>query len=363
VGRKEKTFDLRIERKKPAKAYQKKLGTTVDMTADAARTKALDLITRHRKGLPLDEVEAPADSVMTIDAVWDRFEIDLTARGKPKNTIRTFKSALARLSPGVRSMPLAALAEDKSIMLAEWRRIKDKGHAVAAQQTAGVTTILHNCAKDSKGGKLLPDESPCRGIKMEDLSKEQPAMLSAELPDWYRCVRALPEAVHQEAHIFGLLSGLRPTEVLNLEWKNLDVKARVFKQTKVKTGLYNMPLSKPMLRCLWRARRAGRKTFSENAKTWVFPSGKGRLRVPSKRGLPAHMYGHALRRTYGSLATSEVGISDSATDALLGHKPPKRSFRPYQQKRVMAPAMAEAQERISAYLVRCMCPPLGASLC
>src|SRR6202035_2526117 len=98
---------------------------------------------------------------------------------------------------------------------------------VAAQQTAGVVNVLYNFARDTPAGKQLPvDDMPSRGVEFKDLSKDQPAMTSPELAPWYVNVRALPEAIHQEVHVFGQLSGLRPSEVLNLQWKDLDLKTR-----------------------------------------------------------------------------------------------------------------------------------------
>ena len=42
-------------------------------------------------------------------------------------------------------------------------------------------------------------------------------------------------------------------------------------RTQLDSQEFDLILSRPMIRCLWRARKVGRRLFPENAKRWVFP--------------------------------------------------------------------------------------------
>src|SRR5207253_5430887 len=101
---------------------------------------------------------------------------------------------------------------------------------------------------------------------------EQPVLLAADMPAWYHDVCVLRSEVHRWAHVFALLSGLRLKEFSTLKWEQIDVGNRVAR-VRVKGGhWYNMPLSRPLLHVLQRARDAGRRLHGENARTYVFPS-------------------------------------------------------------------------------------------
>jgi hypothetical protein len=94
VGKKVRSFELRIERKPKANIH---IGDTLGVTADEARTKAWELITRHRRGLPLVEVVIPAVAAVTIDSTWEWHEAYLRKRGKriktTTNTVNTGANA------------------------------------------------------------------------------------------------------------------------------------------------------------------------------------------------------------------------------------------------------------------------------
>jgi hypothetical protein len=55
---------------------------------------------------------------------------------------------------------------------------------------------------------------------------------------------------------------------VELEWENLDLKRRCILVPKPKGGRkreFDLILSRPMIRCLWRARKIGRRLFPEQA--------------------------------------------------------------------------------------------------
>ena len=79
--------------------------------------------------------------------------------------------------------------------------------------------------------------------------------------------------------------------------------------------VFDLILTRPMLRCSWRVRRAGRMLFPEHAKRWVFPGEAGRLTGASLTKYGPHA-NHALRRAYATAATL-AGVDEPIVGRLL----------------------------------------------
>src|SRR5204862_6733789 len=147
-----------------------------------------------------------------------------------------------------------------------------------------------------------------------------PALAQADMPAWRDAVQEIPNEVQREALLFCLLSALRRNSLVELQWKDLDLNRRCIRIGKPKGGqerAFDLILSRAMLRCLWRARRASRKQHGAHADTWVFASGVGHVRGDSltRHGVLAN---HALRRAYATAATN-AGVDEDTVGKLLNH--------------------------------------------
>jgi hypothetical protein len=80
---------------------------------------------------------------------------------------------------------------------------------------------------------------------------------------------------------------------------------------------FDLILSRPMLRVLWRARNASRRDHAANAKTWVFAGEKGHIRGDhlTKLGVASN---HALRRAYASEGRA-AGLPKDSIRRFLNH--------------------------------------------
>src|SRR5205085_5516007 len=99
-----------------------------------------------------------------------------------------------------------------------------------------------------------PWETPCSAVSTVDPKRNDlPALAEADMPAWWRGVQEIPNEVQREALLFCLLSGLRRNSLVELQWKDLDLKRRCIRIGNPKGGqerAFDLILSRPMIRCL-----------------------------------------------------------------------------------------------------------------
>jgi hypothetical protein len=86
---------------------------------------------------------------------------------------------------------------------------------------------------------------------------------------------------------------------------------------------FDIPLSREMVRCLWRARKAARVMYPAQAEKWIFPaaSAPGHLVEWKENRATLSKWGNELRQTYRTLAT-EAGVSEVDMHLLMNHSLP-----------------------------------------
>jgi integrase len=319
VGPRKRSFELRIE-KSPKST--RPLGQWPIVRASEARRIAEDLWDKHRRGEPLDG--GPKREEETVATTWPRFRARLVDDGRSDRTIGGYGDVLNRLSDDVKNRPLRDLANDPMIMEREVERIrtllqnKKRGGRAMATAAARFVSTLFNFACD-RDRSLRALGNPCSAVSTVDPKrKDLPALAETDTPAWWEAVRKITDEVHREAHLFCLLSALRRNSLVELQWTDLDLRRRCIRIGKPKGGeerAFDLILSRPMLRCLWRARRASRKLYTANADKWVFASALGHVRGDSltRDGVLAN---HALRRAYATAATSAGVDEDTVGKAL-----------------------------------------------
>jgi integrase len=148
--------------------------------------------------------------------------------------------------------------------------------------------------------------------------------------------------------------------LVNLEWSNLDLKRRCIRIANPKGGptrSFDLILSRAMIRCLWRARRIGRRLFPANAQRWVFAGPLGHIRGDSltRDGLIAA--NHDLRRTYASLGRA-AGIPKDSIGRLLNHKGGDVTDH-YIRNSALGQLHAAEQQEISSAIIGALGRPPG----
>jgi integrase len=371
VGHRRRSFELRIERKGRPKVFQT-LGCWPEMKADEARAAAHDILARYERR---ESIRSPRPDEPTIATLWPLFKKWLQDDGKSRNTIDGYGFAYNRLSDEVKNRPLVDLADDPTIMGDEQNRIREqlsnkkRGGMAAATQSGRLVGALANWAIEKRGLKL--SGNPVRGCRTVDPEYEDlPVLVEHEMEDWWRNVQQIPNEVHREALLFTLLSGLRRETVVEMRWQHLDLRRRCIhiprpKRSNGRSRAFDLVLSRPMIRCLWRARSAGRRLFPKAADTWIFPGPpahngrrepiehvRGDALSTSKSGVFGN---HALRRGF-STAAQNAGVDEPTVGRLLNHGGKSVTAR-YSRSSHLGRMLGAAQEDISAHIVKALGSP------
>jgi hypothetical protein len=144
------------------------------------------------------------------------------------------------------------------------------------------------------------------------------------LPAWGRQLAALENPVRREFHLMSLLSGSRPDALSKAEWSHVSVARRVLHIPAPKGGeerAFDIPLSRPMLYCLVRARRAGRILHREQAQRFIFPSvsQEGHLVDWREAREVLSKFGTDLRQSFKTMSV-ECGVGKLEAKILMNHK-------------------------------------------
>jgi integrase len=235
---------------------------------------------------------------------------------------------------------------------------RKRGGQNAAAQTAVFVSALYGYMRDNRGLSLIGDPvSACQTTvpKRHDL----PVLGINEMPSWRHDVQKISNPVVREALLFALLSGLRRGSLEALEWQHLDMQRRCIRVNVAKGGAgraFDLILTAPMLRCLWRARRAGRQLYPESAARWVFTGEAGHLRGNRLTKLKVKA-NHALRRGY-SVAATLAGVDEPTVGRLLNHG--GRSVTAgYIPTSHLGKMLAGAQADISEFIIKALGRPRG----
>lgn len=118
-----------------------------------------------------------------------------------------------------------------------------------------------------------------------------------------------------------------------------------------KRRAFDLPLSKAMLRCFWRARKAGRILHSREAESWIFPamSPEGHIMEHKEKRHKLSHFGSDLRQTWRTCAQI-AGLSELDCSILMNH-----SLGSVNAGYISTPALREhlrgQQERVSRQIM------------
>lgn len=351
-GARKATWELRIEGRTAARRV---LGEFPKMPVKLAVEKAREIRERVKDGVPID---GPEQGKETIATSWPLYRARLTDDGCSPKTLLAYGFAYDRLSEAVRHRPLRDLLNDRVIMADEQKRIRarlsnyKRGGMSAAAQSAVFVSALFGFMRDRDPSLIGDAVSACQTTVPQ--SGDLAILGVGDMPEWWQQVRKLKNPIVQEVLLFTLLTGLRRGSLESLKWSDLDLKRGCLRIRIAKGGAdkaFDLILSRPMLRCLWRARRAGRQLFPEAAKTWVFPGETGHVTGNSltKYGVIAN---HGLRRGYATAATM-AGVEENIVGRLLNHG--GRSVTAlYIKTSHLGKMLKAAQDDISTYIVKAL---------
>lgn len=299
------------------------LGNSPEMTLDDARTLALEVIAKIKRGEdPRAPDPAEAAHSWTVEKMYAEYADDMRTRECQPRSIQSTADRLDFYLSDWKRLPITEIT--RSVARAEHVRItKEHGKRVANMALRDFRAAYNLALRVVDEPDKLPD-NPTKSITW---NKERPTdrvIMQEDLAEWWQKVEALPNPLRKEMHKLGLLSGLRPGALMSLkrEWIKLD--KRCISIPRMKSGrAFDLPLSAPMVACVQRAIKVGDMLYPNSV--WLFPSRdrKGQIihvQVVREEKLPSDT-GHILRHTYRTLAKS-IGVDQIDARLLLDHKVP-----------------------------------------
>jgi len=262
---------------------------------------------------------------VTLQQAWERYrDAHLVRKGRSAGTIEGYRDHIERLFKDWLDLPLKILADDPSKVIAQHDEITAEHGPYIANGSMRTLRAVYNHAR--KAHRYLPTDNPASAVDWNSEQRRSTAMGLNDLPQWFQQVAALPNPIRREFHLFSLLSGSRPTALMEAKPHHLDLRRRVLHIPRPKGGAdraFDIPLSRQMVLCLLRVMRFGRHLYPREATQWLFPaeSGSGHLAEQKEARRVLAKWGNDLRQTFRTLATS-AGVSEFDARLLMNHAIP-----------------------------------------
>jgi integrase len=161
--------------------------------------------------------------------------------------------------------------------------------------------------------------------------------------------------LRREFHLLTLLSGSRPTALKKVRIEHINLQQRMIHIPRPRGGeekAFDIPLSRPMIRCIIRAIRWGRIMYAEQGKSWLFPaeSEPGHLVEHKEERDVLSKWGNDLRQSYRTLAQA-AGVSELDIHLLMNHSLPGVNAGYITRDRLLRDHLRQQQQRISELAV------------
>ena len=191
--------------------------------------------------------------------------------------------------------------------------------------------------------RRVHDLSDCPTMAIEWYSEEPSGDIIDDFGAWRQQIDGLFNPIHKVFYEVLLFTGLRKTEALTLEWKNIHEGHIHLPMTKNGRS-FDLPITQMHHEILAPLRGLSRK--------WVFPSPKspsGRISGPARINWSPHTH----RRTFATVAM-EAGVLEEIVGRLLNHTPLSITGQRYTKPSIEAlrPSMQLVCDELSQRLAK-----------
>lgn len=357
VGQRARTYTIQVDTRRLGRrrTVREAIGRADDWDAGDARQEARARIGNLQTGA---REATTRRGRVTLRAAWasyrDLLGQRVAAGERSQRTLDGYEDCVERLLRGWLDTPLRDLSEDAQGVAERHQEITREHGPYAANHAMRALRAVYRHARRTRMERGLPAEQPTDAVVFNPETRRSTGMGQADLSDWHRQLRSLPNQIRQEFHLFMLLSGSRPDALRRARWEHLEVARRVLHFPDPKGGerrAFDMPLSRAMLACLWRARRAGRVLHGQHALLYIFPADTptGHIAETKEHRDRLAKYGVDLRQTYATAARA-AGLGEMDVHILMNHKLGGVSGGYITTGALLGHLIAQ-QERVSRYLV------------
>lgn len=335
-------------------AARKKIAEVGDMTSREARAKAKDILAAIARGeRPGEEAKIKPGSI-TLKRAWERYRDDhMIRKGRDARTIENYRDHMERLFEDWLDKPLARLGRKPSLVADRHNEIsKENGRYIANGAMRSLRAVYNHARKTNLD---LPPINPVTAIDWNVEERRNTGMGVSHMAPWFVELAALTNPTRREFHLMTLLSGSRPTALKNVRIEHIDFRSRLLRIPKPKGGVkkaFDIPLSRPMIRCIVRAMRAGRILFPDQAEFWLFPadSDSGHLIEHKEERDVLSKWGNDLRQSYRTLAQA-AGVSELDIHLLMNHSLPGVNAGYITRDSLLHDHLRKQQDRISKVII------------
>lgn len=356
VGKKARTWTVQgdLRRGRERNSIRVSMGRCDEVSVRDARAQASDMLDRIRAGKdPRDPSRRIGGA--TLQSGLDAYIKVMHKKGRSPRSIEGVVDLATRLLKPWLEERLVDLGRDRRRVIERHDIITTKHGPYAANQAMRALRAIYNEAM-----RVDPDlpANPVRAVTFNREHRRSTAMAPDDLAGWWKQLSALSNPIRQEFHLFTLLSGSRPDALRKARWEHVDVRRRVLHIPNPKGGArraFDIPLSKPMLRSLWRVRRAGRQLHPHASQDWIFASASPAGHIVEHKECRKKLakWGGDLRQTFRTMA-AVVGIDPLSSRLLMNHTVDRDVHDGYITKAALMGTLLGQQERLSAAIVaRC----------
>ena len=357
VGAKRKTFTVQGECWQDGKRHHKKvkIGNAGEITTRDARVQAKAMLAKIAKGeLIVVPPKPPPVADVTLREAWGRYRIaHMQRKERSERTIKNYADHVERVLADWLDTPLKALGDNPRMVVERHDRITVASGPYAANSAMRTLRAIYNHAR--RLARDLPADNPTSGVDWNIQRRRDTAMGVEDLPRWFREAGRLRHPIRREFHLFTLLSGSRPGALMQARVEDLDLQRRVLHIPRPKGGAkraFDIPLSRPMIRCLIRAMRVSRILHPEAADTWIFAadSAPGHMIEHKDPRSRLFKWGNDLRQSYRTLGQA-AGLSEIDMHLLMNHSVPGVNAGYITRAKLLGDHLRAAQEGLSAFII------------
>jgi|SRR5271166_4634333 len=365
VGMRRKTYRYEGEQRngKHRKVISRKLGEYPHTKAGDARAAALAIIGQRARGESL----ASAGADITLGQAWPRYEAYLKRKSRSAGTIADYRQ---KFDKHLAHWHATALRRITRAEVLNWHgNVTEEAGAYAANGAARLGHALFAYARDELEAPDMPARNPFRGrgLHNEEAPRET-GMGPRDVRPWFEQLIQLQSPILREFHWLSLLSGLRRNDLATLKWTDVSVRQRAMTLQAPKGGKkrrFRAPMSPAMVRCLCRARVAGRILHDRQSREWVFPAASRSGHVEEIKGsswvngasgdkrkiVRLTKVGHSLRHSYRTLCAA-AGVDRLRTKLLMNHQVNRDVTDAYLSTPALFDQLRDAQRTVSDLIMR-----------
>lgn len=374
VGKKTKSFaiqaDLR-QNKKRLKTIRRTIGRFGEITTRRARLIASqDLLSisqgiipphRDRFGTPRTAFyQAPSTdriikNTVTLRQAWEKYRTNhMERKNRSPNTIRSYHNYINNNVSDWLDRPLSSFVNSTEEVVDRYNYMIEHNGIATANNVMRVFRAVYRYASD-KLDRSLPEKHPVTAIDFYEMKRRNTAMGPDDLKKWNKQRKALNSLIRREFHLFTLLSGHRPDALKKSKRGHLSILKGTLHIPEPKGGAeraFDIPLSRPMRRCLIRAIKFGEQNFPNSE--WIFPahnSKSGHLSSQNEDRATLSHWGNDLRQTYRTMA-EYAEVTELQIKILMNHKIDRDVNAGYITVSKLHKKLMEAQTAISGEVMK-----------